>query len=210
MASAQYRQLPSLSTALGRLTGAQEPLFPTSMDPADPLLAVWEQALGAKQVRCVMLPVPRVSMRGAGTPVRSRAGDQATPPAIRQPRHRPERGATRVWAVMPASPPPATGALWPQAFPLQLVPQVPSEFRFSRLQPRLPACTWPRPHGLCPVAAASQPRSAPGPDRASPVRSRQPSSAHSRTPVSQQLTMVSATRPVRPVPALPAADDPTA
>lgn len=35
-----------------------------------------------------------------------------------------------------------------------------------------------------------------------PVRSRPPSSAHSRTPVSQQPTMVSATRPARPVPAL--------
>lgn len=39
-----------------------------------------------------------------------------------------------------------------------------------------------------------------------PVRSRHPSSAQGRTAVSQQLTMVSATRPAGPVPALSEAD----
>lgn len=42
--------------------------------------------------------------------------------------------------------------------------------------------------------------------RASPVSSKQPSSAYGRTAVSQQLTMVSATRPAGPVPALYEAD----
>lgn len=65
--------------------------------------------------------------------------------------------------------------------------------RSPRLQPA---------HGACPRPGHPAPAPGPGPGRASPVRSRPPSSAHSRTPVSQQPTMVSATRPARPVPAL--------
>lgn len=76
--------------------------------------------------------------------------------------------------------------------------------------PRLPLELASRVANLLPAdhPVAAHPRRAPtrGPWRASPVRSRHPSSAQGRTAVSQQLTMVSATRPAGPVPALSEAD----
>lgn len=82
--------------------------------------------------------------------------------------------------------------------PLQQVSSAPAGARFPG------NCPAPPEHH--PTAAHPRPAPTQGLWRASPVRSKQPSSAHSRTAVCQQLTMVSATRPAGPVPALYEAD----
>lgn len=80
--------------------------------------------------------------------------------------------------------------------------QAPGEAGCWRPRLPLPACARPRPRSRPRPPGCARLPPPPGPARASPVSSRPPSSAHSRTPVSRQLTMVSVTRPARPVPAL--------
>ena len=89
------------------------------------------------------------------------------------------------------------------ADPSQLLSGAPTPTARRRERTSRPQAGKPQLESRSPPSPVPPPPPGVGrPGRASPVSSRPPSSAHSRTPVSQQLTMVSATRPVRPLPAL--------
>lgn len=176
------------------------PKSPRSGGPADPARQPGRRRWGSGRSGCAALSEPRA---GQGAPTWGRWPSREVrrlprqrgprgPERTRAPRCSAERSQLLSEAPTPTSRRRRKGATAPGE---SAATRAPSSLRARspRLQPAPGAC--PRPGHPAPAPG-------PGPGRASPVRSRPPSSAHSRTPVSQQPTMVSATRPARPVPAL--------
>lgn len=167
----------------GGLTDVRSP--PGSGGPRGPAPSLLEAGLEVRQIRVRGAPRTRSQAEGISDSSRQGAAPALSRAAM-------PVGPASCFARRAPRPPSGEGRHSPRRAHCDPTPRFPPNLASpSDLGPGHKAVPLPPHHS---------------PGRALPVRSRPPSSAHSRTPVSQQLTMVSATRPVRPVPALPAGD----